>query len=78
LWNVEQQDSDNLNLLVGWDFKAGELIELGVWKFVGLIPLIVHHRLTFGIWLNTLRAMLFISEEIQTWRLRNLRLYATI
>jgi hypothetical protein len=26
----EQQDKDHLQLLIGWDFKADELIELGV------------------------------------------------
>ena len=30
LWNVEQQDSDRFKLLIGWDFGADELIELGV------------------------------------------------
>jgi len=30
LWNLEQQDSDNLKLLIGWDFKDVEIMELGV------------------------------------------------
>jgi len=30
LWNVEQQDMNHLKLLIGWNFKDDELIELGV------------------------------------------------
>ena len=46
LWNVEQQDSDQLKLLIGSYFKDDEQIEPGVWKFVGLIALVVYHRHT--------------------------------
>jgi hypothetical protein len=43
---VEQQDSDQLKLLIGSYFKDDEQIEPGVWKFVGLIALVVYHRHT--------------------------------
>jgi len=29
-WNVEQQDSYHLKHHIGWDFKADDLIELGI------------------------------------------------